>query len=168
MLNTHYASTQIVALDGCDKAQHWTTSEAAAILSIPERRVRRLLQREVLSGFKVRGRFGDEWRIHSFDPKKIKALLSLPDSSSAPGTVGDQFCADPAALDNMHDDFAASEQFIAEPLNATSNSSLYSIEERAKVSSDNFLQAAYNSIKMRISTMMKGKNSGAKDCAPMA
>lgn len=165
MLNTHYASTQMVLLDGSDKAQHWTTSEAAAILSIPERRIRRLLQREVLSGFKVRGRCGDEWRIHPFDPKKIKALVSLPDSSSAPAIVGEQFCADPIALDYMHCYCAASEQFIAEPLNATS---LYSTEEQSKVSSDNFLQAAYNSIKTMISTVIKGKNSEAEDCAPMA
>jgi len=165
MLNTHYASTQMVALAGCDKAQRWTTAEAAAILNIPERRVRRLLQREVLSGFKVRGRFGDEWQIHPFDPKKIKALLSLPASSSAPSIVGKEFCSDPIALDNMQGNCAASEQFIAEPLNATS---LYSIEGRAKVSSDNFLQTAYNSIKMMISTMIKGKNSEAEDWAPMA
>lgn len=163
MLNTHYTSTQLVVLDGCDPAQHWTTAEAAAILSIPERRVRRLLQRRVLSGFKVRGRFGEEWRIHTFDAKKTKALLSLPASSTAPFKIGEQFCADPVALDTMQGNVAAPEQFIEEALNSTSTSNLSSIEESAKISPDNFLHAAYNSFKMMILTMIKGKRSDAED-----
>lgn len=55
----------------------WTTAQAAQVLNRPERSVRRLVQKGDIKGFKVKGKFGDEWRIMPF------ALEQNTDASSA-------------------------------------------------------------------------------------
>ncbi|MBI2812141.1 MAG: helix-turn-helix domain-containing protein [Candidatus Melainabacteria bacterium] len=49
----------------------WTTAQAAQVLNRPERSVRRLVQKGDIKGFKVKGKFGEEWRIMPFayDPR---------------------------------------------------------------------------------------------------
>lgn len=44
----------------------WTTAQAAQVLNRPERSVRRLVQKGEIKGFKVKGKFGEEWRIMPF------------------------------------------------------------------------------------------------------
>lgn len=168
MFHTNYSSTQMVALDGFDNAQHWTTADAAAILDIPERRIRRLLQRGILSGYKVRGRCGDEWRIYTFDPKQVKALLSIPNKTDIVA-VGEHFCADPVALDSMQKNLAStSDQCAAESLNLESNSADSNpTEDKKELTSDNFWFNACNFIKMMISTIVRGKKDHTEDYAPI-
>ena len=109
-LSTLANSTSLV-LNETSESKIFTTGEAAMMLRIPERRVRRLLERGVLNGAKIRGRFGDEWRIHPFDPQHITALLNSRNRSSASNHIdkdlkisqdqgNNTFCADPKKLDN--------------------------------------------------------------------
>jgi hypothetical protein len=74
MMNTD-SSFAGVAIN-LQSADCWTTAQAASELNFSERRIRRLLQRGVLTGSKVRGRFGDEWRIQPFDPAMINDILA--------------------------------------------------------------------------------------------
>lgn len=44
----------------------WTTAQAAVVLNRSERSVRRLVQQGTIAGHKIRGKFGEEWRIMPF------------------------------------------------------------------------------------------------------
>lgn len=67
-LNT--IGTPNLVLPGSEESQeqsdYWTTAQAAQALNRPERSVRRLVQNGSIKGFKVRGKFGEEWRIIPF------------------------------------------------------------------------------------------------------
>lgn len=67
-VNTFCTPNSGVAI--CEKQELeelWTTARVAQILNRPERSVRRMVQRGEIKGFKVRGRFGEEWRIVPFN-----------------------------------------------------------------------------------------------------
>lgn len=67
-LNTFCSTNLAAALsDEQEPEELWTTARVAQMLNRPERSVRRMVQRGEINGFKVRGRFGEEWRIVPFN-----------------------------------------------------------------------------------------------------
>lgn len=103
MLDTNQSTPVTPVLLSTDTLEFWTTSDAASALNFPERRIRRLLQRNILKGFKVKGRFGEQWRIEKFNPDEIIAKLAseVPVRVRDEEKVGEIFCADPAKLDRL-------------------------------------------------------------------
>lgn len=58
-----------LSYEGLDPGQdYWTVEEASRNLSVSQRTVFRRLKKGTLSGFKVDGPFGEEWRIEPVDP----------------------------------------------------------------------------------------------------
>ncbi len=164
MLDANYAATPIrIVRGGHDIGQHWTTSEAAIILDIPERRIRRLLQRGILKGFKVRGRCGDEWRIDSFDPGKIKPLLSLPTKA---GHEGEHSCADSIEPDSMQRNETNPSKMIAGNSSKLDKSKLGSLHDEREImgmTSNKFLYAFFNYLKMLIVFVVKGSGNDRQE-----
>ncbi len=60
----------------------WTTAQAAQVLNRPERSVRRLVQKGEIKGFKVKGKFGEEWRIMPFALEQKTGVYSQVDECS--------------------------------------------------------------------------------------
>ncbi len=60
----------------------WTTAQAAQVLNRPERSVRRLVQKGEIKGFKVKGKFGEEWRIMPFALEQKTGVYSQVDERS--------------------------------------------------------------------------------------
>ncbi|MFN8551095.1 MAG: helix-turn-helix domain-containing protein [Candidatus Obscuribacterales bacterium] len=50
----------------------WTTAQAALVLNRSERSVRRLVQQGTIAGHKVKGKFGEEWRIIPFTTESLR------------------------------------------------------------------------------------------------
>lgn len=63
-LETVEQLNQDLALDPIETPDSMNTAEAAQMLGKSERTVQRLLQQGALSGYKVRGPKGDQWRVH--------------------------------------------------------------------------------------------------------
>ncbi|MBS2002982.1 MAG: helix-turn-helix domain-containing protein [Cyanobacteria bacterium SZAS LIN-5] len=55
-----------------DDRSLWTTAQAALVLNRSERSVRRLVQQGTIAGHKVKGKFGEEWRIIPFTTESTR------------------------------------------------------------------------------------------------
>lgn len=64
--------------------QDWTISQAAKELGISEKTVLRRLQRGTLTGYKVVGQFGMEWRVNRLAFDSTAQVISIPEDRTAP------------------------------------------------------------------------------------